>query len=97
MVGVSVSSVQDGAMTKYDPLRRFLSRQKTQTLTLSFAEMESLIGRLLPKGASHPDWWADAVDTERRPSQKEAWREAGFAAVLLQGQDRVQFDRRVSL
>ena len=84
-------------MTKYDPLRRFLSRQKSQTLTLSLAEIESLIGRLLPKSASRPGWWVDAVDTDPRQIQKDAWREAGFAAELLKGQDRVQFDRRVSL
>lgn len=82
------------SMIKYAPLRRYLARQSAPTLSLSFAEIESLIGRLLPKGASRPDWWSDNAEDEPRHPQKAAWREAGFIAALVPGKDRVHFERR---
>lgn len=47
-------------MGKYDPLRDYLRKQKTDELDLSFVEMERKIGYMLPKSASLPQWWPRA-------------------------------------
>lgn len=78
-------------MAKYDPLRRYLSRQKETTVILTFGEIESLIGRLLPKAATRADWWSKPA--EGSPPQAAAWRDAGFSADLIAGRDRARFDR----
>ena len=80
-------------MAKYDPLRDYLRRQKTDELELSFAEMERKIGYMLPKSASLPQWWANPTDPATSPVQSRAWGDAGFDAVLIVGADRVRFKR----
>ena len=78
-------------MAKYEPLRRYLARQKTARVDLTFAEIERLIGALLPKRAQSPNWWnpgdEDAV-------QAQAWRSAGFVAGL-NGREQVRFDKNL--
>jgi len=74
-------------MGKYDPLAKFLSRQRTGFVELSFAEIERLLGSLLPKAAAAGAWWkSDGPHTK-------AWRTVGFAAALLGQDERVRFDR----
>lgn len=93
--GAAVATVHNRAMAKYDPLRRYLSRHKTDTVTLSFSAIEALIGGLLPKGADRPEWWAGA-GVDPKAVQRAAWRDAGFSARLLPGEDRARFDRTPS-
>ncbi|MBO9707976.1 MAG: hypothetical protein J7521_07180 [Caulobacter sp.] len=81
-------------MAKYDPLSGYLRRQKTDRLELSFAEIERIVGAMLPKSAARPQWWANETDPSGRHVQIRAWREAGFAAFLIAGADRVRFERR---
>ena len=80
-------------MAKYDPLRDYLRRQKTDELELSFAEMERKIGYMLPKSASLLQWWACPTEPAKAHVQHQAWRDAGFDAVLIAGADRVRFSR----
>lgn len=79
-------------MAKYDPLKRYLSRQKISRVEMSFAEIERVIGAFLPKRAQSPDWWVSA----EAPAtvQAAAWRSAGFRARLT-GSERVLFERGV--
>ncbi|CAN5287042.1 hypothetical protein BH10PSE2_BH10PSE2_26880 [soil metagenome] len=80
-------------MGKYDPLRDYLRRQKTDELELSFVEMERKIGYMLPKSASLPQWWASTADPATTQIQRRAWGDAGFDALLIAGADRVRFNR----
>uniref|UniRef100_B0T5I7 DUF7662 domain-containing protein n=1 Tax=Caulobacter sp. (strain K31) TaxID=366602 RepID=B0T5I7_CAUSK len=48
-------------MAKYDPLKRYLARQKSPSVELSFTEMERLIGALLPKRAVALAWWSEDI------------------------------------
>ncbi len=80
-------------MAKYDPLRDYLRRQKTDDLELTFVELERKIGYMLPKSASLPQWWAKTTDAATPPVQQKAWSDAGFDAVLIAGADRVRFRR----
>jgi hypothetical protein len=66
-------------MSIYDPLRDFLKQQKFREIELSFARIEQIIGRRLPRSAERP--------------QREAWRAAGSDAFLIAGSRKVQFRR----
>lgn len=75
----------------YDPLRDHLRRQRLAEFELSFVEIGSILGRQLPKSATHTQWWANQKDAAR--PQRDAWRGAGFDAFLIKGRDRVRFVR----
>lgn len=80
-------------MAKYDPLKAFLSRQRTVELELSFREIENLIGYMLPRSADRPQWWANTTDPDQGHVQRRAWGDAGYDAFLIVGADRVRFRR----
>ena len=48
-------------MSIYDPLRDYLKSQKFRELELTFAQIEQIIGRSLPRSADRPQWWANQV------------------------------------
>lgn len=76
-------------MAKYEPLRRYLARQRTARVELSFTDIERMIGAFLPKAAARPTWW-NAV--EAPAPQVRAWRAAGYRAELAPD-ERVVFER----
>jgi len=43
-------------MSKYDPLSGHLRRQRQDELELSFAEIERILGAMLPKSAARQQW-----------------------------------------
>lgn len=65
---------------KYEALETHLrSLASTNTeITLSFDEIETIIGNPLPASASnYREWWANQTDTSNRP-QAKSWVSAGF-------------------
>lgn len=78
-------------MSIYDPLRDYLQRQTGSRFTLSFTEIEKILGRPLPASANRPQWWANVRATQTH-NQREAWRKAGYNA-FLEGASRVRFER----
>jgi hypothetical protein len=65
---------------KYAPLQQYLNAlpQMQQSVTLTFAELESLLSIELPSSArEHRPWWANQTANEARP-QAKAWMSAGF-------------------
>jgi hypothetical protein len=78
---------------RYEPLRAYLSRVSEPTLTLSYKEIEGLLGRRLPPtayGKSWRQWWAN---TETH-SQALAWLRAGWRVVRPDlANKRVEFRR----
>ena len=80
-------------MGKYDPLRRRLNRLKTDEVVLSFAEIERIIGGMLPNGAARPQWWESVAPPDQRHVQHAAWRDAGYDAFLMTGAEKVRFKR----
>lgn len=79
-------------MAKYDPLRRYLTRQKTVRVELSFADVERLIGAYLPKAAAQASWWSGEGQDPAPAVQVQAWRAAGYRAALAGG-EKVLFER----
>jgi len=80
-------------MGKYDPLRDYLRKKKTDELELSFVEIERKLGYMLPNSASLPQWWANTTEHNSRHVQCKAWGDAGYDAFLIAGAERVRFKR----
>jgi hypothetical protein len=73
--------------TKYEPLEVYLQNQprSTSEVSLSFRELEAIIGASLPASArTYQAWWANQADVTNRP-QAKAWLSVGFVV------DGVQF------
>lgn len=78
-------------MSVYEPLRQRLVRAEQPRVTMSFAEIEAVLGRRLPPSARDSkikrQWWAN-TDTH---SQAKAWLDAGRKARLDVASDTVDF------
>jgi hypothetical protein len=81
-------------MAKYDPLGTYLRRKGKPEIDLSFADIERIIGNMLPKSAARPQWWANEESANSRHVQMRAWRNAGYDAFLVEGYEKVSFRRR---
>ena len=64
-------------MAKYQPLVDYLSAHRGDVCSLSFLDIERIIGCALPASArKHPSWWGN----DRTHTQARAWMQAGFGA-----------------
>ena len=66
--------------SKYEQLELYLRAVSpgTREVTLSFAEIEHILGASLPASAkTHRPWWGNQKDSKTRP-QAHAWLSAGF-------------------
>ena len=59
---------------KYDPLADYLAALTVDEVTLTFAEIEAIIGAPLPPSARLRTWWANTAGS----AQARAWRSAGW-------------------
>ncbi|WP_224761554.1 DUF7662 domain-containing protein [Brevundimonas aurantiaca] len=63
-------------------MRRFLRhRRHNDDLTLTFFEIERIIGAPLPKAVGKAEWWSNAPPKDRYEVQRNAWLDAGYHAV----------------
>jgi len=62
-------------MSKYAPLREFLVAQNADHISMSFDEIESVLGLPLPASKQYPAWWSN--NPSNNPMTRE-WLEAGF-------------------
>lgn len=79
-------------MYRYQPLQSHLRGQAAPKVTMSFSQIERVLGRPLPpsaRGDSKRQWWAN-TDTH---SQAKAWLAAGRRARLDVASDTVTFVR----
>ena len=61
---------------KYAPLTRFLRQQEAPRITMTFQELEEVLGFSLPASAwKYPSWWSNAASGQ---SQVRGWRDAGW-------------------
>ena len=62
-------------MAKYEPLGKYLSGEPADSCTLTFAEVEAIIGGRLPASArAHQGWWGN----DRTHVQARSWMHAGW-------------------
>ena len=62
---------------KYDPLTRYLAALTVDAVRLTFAEIEQLVGALLPPSAWRPSYWT----TTARPLVMRPWVRVGWRVV----------------
>ncbi len=65
---------------KYEALKNYLVGKSiyASEFTISFKQIEIIIGNKLPKSAyTYQAWWANQTNTENRP-QAKAWLDADF-------------------
>ena len=75
-------------MSKYDPLGEFLAQGCGDAITLSFPQIEQLVGEPLPASAhDHRAWWANESDGPH--VQAHAWLDAGWAVRSVDQSARV--------
>lgn len=82
-------------MAKYTPLVRYLRRQRTTEVTLTFRDIERIVGGFLPKASSDLDWWRAEAAASVSP-QMRAFAEAGFDPKPEIRSERVLFIRAAS-
>ena len=86
-------------MGKYDALGAFLRRGRVRNdaegVELGLAHIENIIGGLLPRGATEPEWWCAHGHADRAPHRR-AWLDAGFEAIAEPKTERVYFRRRTA-
>ena len=78
-------------MSKYDALHEYLRRKATSRVTLSFKDVEGIIGDALPRSArERRAWWAN----DRTHVEAQAWLAAGWqSASVSLVEERVTFFR----
>ncbi|MFE4571366.1 DUF7662 domain-containing protein [Paenibacillus chitinolyticus] len=73
---------------KYDPLYTYLN---TVRITLSYKEIEEIIGGTLPESAyEHSEWWDNNTGSR---SQNRAWLDAGWKVVSKKLGESVTFEK----
>ena len=78
---------------KYDPLTRYLAGLTADEVTLTFAEIEQLVGTPLPRTAWGPAFWSNSREGvfRVRPWVRVGWRVA--RAQLRGAAPAVTFER----
>src|SRR5437764_12979936 len=80
---------------EYRSLHKYLGGRYADTVVLTFAEIEDLLGCPLPALARvRQDWWANE-DPERPSIQSRSWTDAGRTAKANLVARTVVFDRAV--
>jgi hypothetical protein len=79
---------------KYDAVRRLLTEEDGDVISLSFAGIEAALGFTLPASARrYPAWWSNDVSH----SQAKAWMDAGWRTGQVSlADERVSFSRVAS-
>ena len=79
---------------EYQGLYRYLENRFADTVVLTFAQVESLVGFRLPDLARlRPDWWATAEADAVPSSQSRSWVEASRTATPNLRAQSVVFER----
>jgi hypothetical protein len=75
----------------YDGLRDYLARQSLPELTLSFGEIEEIIGHALPRASHRASWWDSLRSPQEKMPQREACLAGGYVAARLPDGKGVRF------
>lgn len=79
---------------EYRALHKYLSARFADTVVLTFAQIEDLLGSALPDLARRqPDWWADGDAAGGASAQSSCWTQANRSASPNLRAMTVTFDR----
>ena len=62
-------------MSKYEPLRNYLRGRGTETVPMTFEEIESILGFPLPKSQMYAAWWSNNPTNNVMTNE---WLAAGY-------------------
>ena len=79
-------------MGKYDALQQHLERSGAAHLTMTFAQVDRLVG-LPPSAFKKPEWWANEDVRKTRHVQCRSWQAAGYKASADLGTKTATFSR----
>jgi hypothetical protein len=78
----------------YDGLRDYLEKRYADSMVMTFAQIEALLGFPLPEAARlDPAWWTGAAADAGAHPQWRAWTGASRTATANLGAQTVRFDR----
>jgi hypothetical protein len=63
--------------SKYDPLQNFLAERAATPVTLTFVELDQLVGTLPPSARLYPLWWRNHDPSH---AHCRSWNDAGYTA-----------------
>jgi hypothetical protein len=79
---------------EYLSLYKYLANRYANTVVLTFAEIEDLLGFTLPDSARlHQWWWTNADSNTDRPSYSDSWMLASRTATPNLLAQTVMFER----
>jgi hypothetical protein len=70
-------TAQKTGNSKYDPLRDFLAERAAKPVTLSFADIDQLVGTLPRSARLYPLWWRNHDPSH---AHCRSWNDAGYTA-----------------
>jgi hypothetical protein len=82
---------------KYAALHKYLTERYADAVTMSFTQIEDVLGSELPDVArALPEWWTAASAQSGNHTQAQAWALAGRTAEPNLGAQIVRFERAPS-
>ena len=79
---------------KYEGLYHYLEKRYANSVVLTFAQIEDLLGfRLAESARVDPGWWSNDDRHDPRLDQSRAWRRASRTAKVNLGAQTVLFER----
>ncbi len=80
-------------MSKYSPLRDWLFEISRNRITVTFEQIDDLVGGLPMSARKYPEWWAnESIDTTTH-SHCKSWQAAGYKAEADLNLEKVTFER----
>ncbi len=79
-------------MSKYAPIKEYLSAQNREFVRMTFSEIEAVLGLNLPASKKYPAWWSNSPSNN--PMTRK-WLEAGYETEQVDtASGRLVFRRR---
>lgn len=72
-------------MSKYEPLRTYLKERGTESVSMTFGEIERVVGFRLPESQKYPAWWSNNPTNNVMTNE---WLAAGYKT------EQVDIERR---
>ena len=89
----SLTGSSSQVAVEFRGLYEHLQKRYADTVVLTFAQIEDVLGSPLPLASAQLEWWAAAPAGQPASPQSAAWSQAGRSAVPNLTARTVKFDR----
>jgi hypothetical protein len=87
---------RDSYENRYEPLYEYLMQEKRADFTLTYEEIEEILGFGLPRAADRAEWW-DEDKPEHPRDQAQAIHQAGYDSRRTSDGTKVRFRKLSTL